>query len=112
MLKELTLASIGETRAGGQFEEAIGMVVKSLEKDGDVQGARTITMKLSFTPDDRGYISADTSVEVKTPNRKLKTLAALENGELKIDTVSNDVRQPDLLDGTKDDNVRPFKKEV
>lgn len=96
MLKELTLISLGETKAGEEFEEAMAAVRHSLDKDADIQGARTINIKLSFKPDERGMILADISVTRSTPRRKIKSLAMMENGQLKIDTVSNDARQPGL----------------
>ena len=96
MLKELTLASLGETKAGEEFEEALEAIRHSLNKDADIQGARTINIKMSFKPDERGCILADISVTRTTPRRKIKSLAMIENGQLKLDTVTNDARQPGL----------------
>jgi len=110
MLKELTLSSLGETKAGEQFEEAMQTVRHSLSKDADVQGARNIIIKLSFKPDERGCILADISVNTNTPRRKIKSLAMLENGQLKIDTVTNDAKQPSLLEGGEG-KVAPIRKE-
>lgn len=102
MLKELTLESLGRTRAAKQFNEAMDVIKQSLDEDGDVEGTRTVTLKLSFKPNDRGYIESDISVETRTPRRKIKTLAAFEEGKLKIDVVSDDVTQPFL------DNIAPI----
>lgn len=98
MLKTLSMESLGETVLAGQFAEAMSAIQESFEKDKDIAGARTITIKMSFIPDDRGHIKVDMDCTYNTPSRKVKTIAILESGTLKIDTLSNDARQPDLYD--------------
>lgn len=112
MLKELTLASLGETRLAELFEESMGTIRESLANDSDVQGARTLTIKLSFTPNERGYVDSDMTVAASTPNRKVKSMAAFEEGKLKIDTVSDDASQPDMFDEDNQgsDKVTPIGK--
>lgn len=95
-MKEFTLGSLGETKAGEEFEAAMADIRQSLTKDADIGGTRTINIKLSFKPDERGYISADINVTRNVPRRKIKSLAMMENGQLKIETVTNDARQPGL----------------
>lgn len=110
-LEKLTLRSLEDTAVKQQFEEAIEVIRQSLGKDGDVDGARSLTMKMSFTPDERGYIATDISVVASTPHRKLKTLAIYEEGVLKIDAVTNDARQPSLLEGAEGGKVTQLRKE-
>lgn len=100
-LKEMSLQTLQETVLNGQFTEAMSQVIESIERDKDVQGDRSITIKISFKPGDRGVINADMSCQANTPGRKVKSIAILEHGILKIDTLSNDARQPDLYDGSK-----------
>lgn len=95
------MQSLGETVLAGQFAEAMASVQESFEKDKDIAGARNIIIKLSFVPDDRGHIKVDMDCTCSTPNRKVKTIAVMEGGTLKIDTLSNDARQPDIFDNEK-----------
>ncbi len=95
MLEDLNLKSLDKTRAGELFIEGVKEVEKSYEKNGDVEGARSVTLKVSFNKDGNMVI-ADMSVAVSTPSRKVKTIAAIDETGLKIDTQSNDARQPVL----------------
>lgn len=98
MLKDLSLSTLAETKLQGQFLEALGIVNKSLEKEGDISGVRTISIKLAFTPNERGYINVDMSCNANVPGRRVLTIAALEDKTLRIDTLSNDAQQPSLLE--------------
>lgn len=109
MLNDLSLSSLAQTKLAGQFEEALQAITESLKKDGDVQGERSITIRLGFKPDDRGFVTADMSVTASTPKRKVKTIAALDGGKLKIDTISNDAQQPDIFDGENVVNIKTVK---
>ncbi len=82
-------------------------VQKSLEKEHDVAGAREISIKLVFKPDTRlgkGNVSLAMSCAVKMPQRAFLSIANVEDGEIKIDTTTNDSRQPALtgMDGQEE----------
>jgi len=109
MLEELTLSSLERTRAGEQFEEAMKAIRESLEKDGDIQKARTVSIEISFKPDPRGFLSTELSVNAKTPKRSISTISTYEDGSIKIDTFTNDARQP-ALPGMENDTVIPFQQ--
>lgn len=98
MLKEFSLATLGETKVAPQFAEGMAMILESLEKDKDIKGKRSISIDVSFTPDDRGIVMVDMAVKASTPHRTVKTIAMLEDKNLKIDVVSNDAQQPDIFD--------------
>jgi len=100
-LQTMSLESLQQTVLNGQFTEAMSEIIESLERDKDVAGERSVSIKISFKPGDRGIINADMSCQANTPGRKVKTIAVLEHGILKIDTVSGDARQPDMYDGQK-----------
>ena len=98
MLVEMSLESLGKTKLAPLFAEAIATTVESLEKDGDVSGKREVTIKLSFEKTETGHITTSLSCSTKTPLRSVKTLAALgDTGTLRIDTATNDARQPSML---------------
>lgn len=97
-LETMSLQTLQQTVLNGQFTEAMSEIINSLERDKDVTGERSVTIKISFRPGDRGIINADMSCAASTPGRKVKSIAVLEHGVLKIDTLSNDARQPDLYD--------------
>ena len=108
MLKKFTLASLQETRLAPLFEEAVFTVEESM-KDHDLLGKRTIKMTLTFEPDDRGYVKVDMTVKTDTPSRSIRSMAAMDGDRLQIDTVSDDVRQPDLLDEEAQGKVLDIK---
>lgn len=60
MLKNMTLKSLDDTKVAPLFNSAVAKVIKSFDKDRDVAGARSITMKISFTEDDGIVIKNDT----------------------------------------------------
>ena len=98
MLKELSMESLAETKLAAMFDEAVRIVNESFEKDTDVQGKRSIVLRIDFKPNEHGYVDAEMSVHASTPKRKVKSLASFDEGVLKIDTISNDARQPSLMD--------------
>lgn len=98
MLVDMSLGALQDTKLAVQFDEAIKVVVDSFAKDEDVSGPRDITVKLSFVKNETGHIIASMSCATKTPKRTIKTLGALgDAGMLRIDTVTNDARQPSML---------------
>jgi len=100
-LEDLSLSALERTNLGKQFSEALAAIEDSFEKDADVAGERSINIKMSFNPTDGSYVSVLLACSYATPRRKVKTIGTITDGILKIDTISNDVRQPDLLDSTK-----------
>ncbi|MCK5236922.1 MAG: hypothetical protein KAR06_08050 [Deltaproteobacteria bacterium] len=99
MLVNMNLEQLGKTDLRHLFDEARAMVERSLIEDKDVGGKREINIKLGFERTETGHISISMACSTKTPTRALKSLGTLnEAGHLAIDTVSNDARQPDLLD--------------
>jgi len=108
MLKDLTLAALSETKMQAMFSEALAAVETSMEKDSDLSGERTITMKMKFKPNTRGYVEVDMSCTCNTPNREIRTFASMKEGVLQIDTFSNDATQPDMLE--LPENVIQMKK--
>jgi len=99
-LQGLTLQSLGNTKLAEQFAEAVLELHKSFETDADVSGERSITIKLGMKRDS-GAIIVDMGCTYATPSRKVKTIAVLEHGTIKVDTISNDARQPDIFDNVK-----------
>jgi hypothetical protein len=100
-LEKFSLDALQRTKVGAEFEEALKTVQESFVKDRDVAGARAITLTIEFNTNAAGekYRTAEMKVSVKTPRRSMKSIAVLdEHGQLKIDTTSNDARQPELFD--------------
>lgn len=96
MLENISLEALQRTKVNKEFEKGIEEITKSFESDGDIQKKREISLTIIFTPIE-GYITTEMAIGVKTPRRTVKSIGALE-GSIKIDTYSNDVRQPDLFD--------------
>lgn len=96
-LKKMSLSTIAETATGRLFDDHLKEVIKSLEKDVDINVARSINLKITLKPDG-GYLRTCAEVSVKTPNRSISSMAKNEDGAIKIDTFSEDVQQGDLLE--------------
>lgn len=100
-LEKFSLDALNRTKVGAEFEVALETVQESFVKDKDVAGARSITLTIEFNANAAGekYRTAEMKVSVKTPRRSTKSIAVLdENGQLRIDTTSNDARQPELFE--------------
>ena len=110
-LEKLTLDSLGRTEFGSLFKAAMDEVYNSL-KDSDLKGKRSIMAAINLDPDEHGFVKVDFDVQSKTPRRKVRSIATFDTDGLKIDTVSGDVRQPDLLDaeGKGPGKVTPISK--
>lgn len=104
MLEDISLGALQRTKINEEFEKGIKEIAKSIEEDGDIGKKREISLAITFLPEG-GYITTEMIIGVKTPRRMVKSIAALE-GNIKIDTVSNDARQPDLFDS----NVTPINE--
>lgn len=110
-LEKLTLASLEKTKLKNMFDGAMDEVLHSLCHDKDVPGDRGITVKLAFKQKD-GYIITAMKCTASVPGREVSTIASLEDDQtLKIDTVSQDARQPDLYDNDKVTPISAAKKE-
>lgn len=113
MLELLDLQALAKTDAGVQFIEAIRAIEKSFIEEGDVTGARSVTIKCSFKRAETGNgIITDAMVSTSTPNRSTKSMARISpEGKLEIDTNSGDVFQPFLGDVTEGELASPFEKD-
>lgn len=99
-LKELTLESLAETKLGPLFRKAMNEVLFSLYEEADITGKRSLTIDIVFEPKNDGLVITTLECSHKVPGRKVSSFATLENHGIKIDTVSGDARQGDLLEAT------------
>lgn len=99
-LKELTLESLAETKLGPLFRKAMNEVLFSLYEEADIQGKRSLSIDIVFDPKNDGLVMATFECSHRVPGRKVSSFATLENHGIKIDTVSGDAKQPDLLEAT------------
>lgn len=98
MLKEISLQSLAETKLKEMFQTALNEVSFSLSEHKDIPGARSISIDITFKQMN-GYIDTELACTHKVPGRKVHAIAAMETtGCMKIDTLSGDARQPDLLE--------------
>lgn len=101
MLKDLTLESLAETKLGPLFKKHLDEVLFSLCHEADIQGKRSLSIDITFDPKDKGLVITTFECSHKTPGRKVSSFATLESdASIKIDTVSGDARQGDLLEAT------------
>lgn len=100
MLEKLSLSALaGNGKFDEQFTKAVDAVQRSLNEDKDIQGERSITVKLAFKNSGHGdYVNTDITVSQSVPKRKLKTIGIVEHGELRIDSYSGNAQQPSMLD--------------
>lgn len=111
MLEKFSLDSLSRTKVGVEFGDALDRIKESLSLDSDVEGERSITLTISFKKNAAGerYKTAEMRVSAKTPRRSIKSIATLDDdGNIKIDTLSADARQPSLLEAGSD-KVTPLK---
>lgn len=111
MFERFCLDSLARTKVGVEFNDALERIKQSFAADGDVEGERSITLSISFKKNAAGerYKTAEMRVTAKTPRRSIKSIATLDDdGNIKIDTLSADARQPSLLEAGGD-NVTPIK---
>jgi hypothetical protein len=94
------LALYDDKRIGPLFADAIARIESDLEENGDVEGVRTVNLKLKFTVKKATqFVDVEASVETKVPNKTVSTLAALgPDSKLQIDTISGNAAQPDMFD--------------
>lgn len=93
MLKELTLENLKETKLKPLFDKALNEVLFSLYQENDIPGKRELMIKITFELDG-GDLDTRYECIPKTPHRSSRTLAILEDHTVKIETTSNDARQP------------------
>ena len=103
MLENMSLSSLEKTKLNPLFLKALNEVLFSIIHEADITGARSITIDLTFKPKD-GYVITTMECSHKVPGRSVSAIATLDKDMLKIDTVSNDARQPDMI-GELPDNV-------
>lgn len=111
-LEKFSLDALSKTGVGQEFQQALEAVQESFVKDLDVAGARSITLTIEFTANAAGkkYRTAEMKVSVKTPRRNTKSIAVLDdNGQLRIDTTSNDARQPELFEPAENQEAGELK---
>lgn len=108
MLEDMSLKTLHNTKAGEQFDEAIRTVRESFEKDGDVDGARSVTLKLDFIMKD-AFLFVNMKSSVATPSRSVKSICSMDEKGIKVDVDSGDVRQP-MLNGL--DNKKVAEKKI
>ena len=93
-MEEITLETLSRTKLGPMFLEAMAEVEESFSRDADISG-------IDLEPRDKygGKTTAaiEFYVKVKTPSRVVKNLGLISGGRLKVDTVSGDARQPDMI---------------
>lgn len=106
-LKNFTLESLGETKLKPLWDKAMNEVLFSLYEEGDIPGNRSISIDITFKPKD-GYVFTTLECSHKTPGRSVSAIATMEDNTLKIDTVSADARQPDMI-GELPENVKDIK---
>jgi hypothetical protein len=96
-LEKISLSSLEKTKLQPLFQTALNEVLHSLYHETDIPGDRSITVKITFKPKDQ-YIITEMGCSHAVPGRKVNAIATLEDNTIKIDTVSGDARQPDLLE--------------
>jgi|SRR3990172_12454945 len=113
MFETLSLSSLEKTKLQPLFLKALNEVIWSITRETDIPGNRSISIDITFKPKD-GYVITTLECSHKVPGRSVSTIATLDNDMMKIDTVSGDARQPDMI-GELPDNVTfispPKKKE-
>lgn len=72
----VTLSTLADGFAGRAIDSGLSRVMEDITARGHDGQKRTLTIKLTFTPDDKGRSSIDVDVAVKTPGYKPpKTIA-------------------------------------
>lgn len=71
-----TLSTLADGYAGRAIDSGLARIQEDIVKRGHDGQKRTLTIKLTFTPDDKGRSAIDVDVSVKTPGYKPpKTMA-------------------------------------
>ena len=97
-LEPITLESLGKTELNELFQEAVREVSKSIADPKKIPGKRSISIDLTFDPKENGFMMTTMECTAKVPGRKVSGMASYKEDTVRIDTVSNDARQPDLLE--------------
>lgn len=72
----VTLATLADGFAGRAIDSGLSRIMDDIVNRGHDGQKRTLTIKINFTPDDKGRSSIDVDVSVKTPGyRPPKTIA-------------------------------------
>lgn len=66
----VSLSSLADGYAGRAIDSGLARVMEDINKRGHDGQKRTLTIKLTFTPDDKGRSSIDVDVAVKIPGYK------------------------------------------
>ena len=112
-LEDLSLEVLGKSKLQPLFQTAMNEVLFSLSEEADIPGDRSISIKLTMKPKD-GYVLTDMKCTASVPGRSVTAITTLEDHRLKIDTVSGNPKQPDLLEhaGANVTSINVAKKEV
>lgn len=96
----LSLDTLNEGTLFEDFDGALARVSESFEHDGDLGGARQITIKISFKPEGKRLIKTEHTVETKLPARGRSGMAwTAEGGSLKTESLcrEGDGNQMDIV---------------
>ncbi len=92
-LKELTLENLKDTKLQPLFDREMAKILQSLYHENDIAGKRKIAIDITFELDG-GNIITSFECEAKIPNRTAKVIAVLEDNQVKIETTSDNAKQP------------------
>lgn len=104
-LQAVNIAALADGYAGRAIDQAIAEVVKDIGERGDDGKARTVNVKLTFTPDGKRQVEIDVQATHKVPAiRPPRTVARLGKrvGELEFNPDCSD--NPDQLTMKLDDD--------
>lgn len=97
-LEDLSLSALEKNpEFKALFDQAMGNVAASLTNDNALTGKRSIKIDIEFKPQN-GYVITTMECESKVPGKVVAQVATVNDYTIKVDTVSKDARQPDMLE--------------
>lgn len=97
-LEDLSLSALEKNpEFKALFDQALGNVAASLTNESALIGKRSIRIDIEFKPQN-GYVITTMECESKVPGKVVAQVATVNDYTIKVDTVSKDARQPDMLE--------------
>ncbi|RJP48755.1 MAG: hypothetical protein C4586_08550 [Anaerolineaceae bacterium] len=104
MLKELSLANLKDTKLLPLYNNEMAKVLQSVIFENDIPGKRKISIDITVDLDG-GSVIITFDCEAKVPKRSSKAIAVIEDEKIKIETTSDNAKQPGF-EFTDSDKVR------
>lgn len=104
MLKDVTLTNLSEGQVEQKFQEVLGEAMNAWAEGRG--GKCRITISIELKPHDSGaFVALAAKTKISLPDRATSSVLMLKDGRLKVETTSNDAREPGLFEH---ENVVPL----